>query len=169
MALDPSIRAEIEAQLALGKSPTEIANERDGKPTYLTILNIKKKMAAQEEKKEVQELVTIEPHVMHTIVEKAKEEAPAKVVAQLEKVEEGVKGLQLLDTKFHSVLAKAVGKAEKFLDQEDLKPAEWVAITNALASAYSSVFNSKGVNVNVNISNNFSDTKLSMFKGAMRG
>ncbi len=152
------------ALLELGEKPKDIA-EKTG-VNYQTVLKHKKEMMLGKSKEDVQSLIT-EP-ALHMIVEKAKEEAPAKVVQKLEAVAEGLNGLQLLDAKFHTTLANALDKANEFLKRDDLKPSEWVAITNALSQAYNNVFKQAGVNVNVNNGTQFSDSKLSMFKGSLR-
>jgi len=164
MAYSEEQLAAVRAKLALGEKPRAIAESTGVK--YQTVLAIKKRTKPDADK--VSDLMEIDPVALDVIVTKAKEEAPAKVVKQLEKVQEGLSGLQALDAKFHTTMALALGKAEDYLTKEDLKPSEWVSITNALSQAYSNIFNNKGVNVNVNNGTQFSDSKLSMFKGSLR-
>lgn len=166
MALSEHVKAAVQAKLAMGATPRELAlGEFEGKISYSVIKRISRDMEAEDEK----DITSINPGIIHMVVEKAKEEAPKKVVAKLEKLSEGINSLQLLDGQFHVTMGLALDKADEFLGQEDLKPSDWVAITNALSNAYNNIFNNKGVNVNVNNGTQFSDTKLNMFKGAMRG
>ncbi len=169
MAIDVALRAKVEARLAMGSTPRELADgEFKGDVSYLTILGWRKQMKAEHQKEQVQEIVRVDAAILENVVERAREEAPSVVVKKIEKLQDGVNGLQLLDEKFHKTMSLALSKAEEFLAQEDLKSSEWVAITNALANAYNNIFNSKGVSVNVNNGTQFSDTKLSMFKGSIR-
>lgn len=168
MAISEELRASIKAKLALGKTPREVADEL---PTsnYQTILIIKKKMAIETEKEKVDTLTSLSPIALDILVDKAKEEAPKAVVKKLEDLSEGINGLQLLDAQFHTVMGTIVKKAEAFLSREDLKVSDWVAITNALSNAYNNIFNNSGVSVNVNNSTQVNSSKLSMFKGSLRG
>jgi phage tail sheath protein FI len=147
------------ALLAMGEKPKDVA-EKTG-VSYQKVLQLKK----AEEQSDVE---VIDPAILHMVVEKAKEEAPAKVVKKLEKVAEGLTGLQVLDNEFHTTMSNVLKRANEFLDNEDLKAGEWVAITNALSNAYNNIFNNKGVSVNVNNGTQVSSNQLSMFKGSLR-
>jgi len=164
MATEEQISA-ARAKLALGTKPKDIVEMTGVK--YQKVLQLKKQMELGVS--QVDDLVSLDPIALDVLVEKAKEEAPARIVKKLEVIHEGLTGLQLLDTQFHTTMSLVLGKAEEFIAREDLKPSEWVAITNALSTAYSNIFNNKGVSVNVNNGTQFSDSKLSMFKGSMRG
>ena len=168
MAISPELRASIKAQLALGRQPKEISAVIEG-ASYPTVLNIRKEMESDKTKERISSVAQLDPIALDLIVDKAKAEAPAAIIKKLEAVQEGLSGLQLLDNKFHTTMSLVLKKAEKFLSEEDLKPSEWVAITNALSNAYNNIFNNKGVSVNVDNSTQISSSKLSMFKGSMRG
>ncbi len=157
----------VRALLKLGEKPKDIS-ERTGVP-YQKVLSVKKGMVSDDANRQVSEIASMDPVALDIIVEKAKTEAPARVVADLERVREGVSGLQKLDSEFHTTFSKILGRAEEFLDSDKLKPSEWVAITNALSSAYNNIFNNSGVSVNVDNSTKVSATSLSMFKGSLRG
>ncbi len=170
MALTIEESAKIKARLAMGSTPRELADgEFRGVAGYVTILNLRKELAAGKEREAAQTAASIDPVVLDIVIEKAREEAPVSVVKKMEKIQEGLSGLQILDDKFHTTMIKALERAEEYLEGEGLKSSEWVAITNALSSAYNNIFNSKGVSVNVNNGTQFSDSKLQMFKGSLRG
>lgn len=168
MAIAPEVTLEIEAQLLLGKEPAQIARERNNSPTYLTILNIKKRMKKQETKDAVVELVKEDPEVVHNAIEQIKATAKPDKVAALDKVEDGISGLRLLNDDFHKTISKALGKADAIMDSKDLSLEDLVTLTDSLSSAYNRIFNSKGSIVNVNNGNQFSSEQLTMFKGSMR-
>ena len=153
--------------LALDVAPKEIA-EKTG-VAYQKVLSIKKEMLRENSNEQVAEARAISPEVLDIVIERAKEEAPKKVIKELEAVQEGLTGLQILDTEFHTTFSFILGKAEEFLARDDLKPSEWVSITNALSGAYTNIFNNSGVNVHVDNSTTVNSSKLSMFKGSMRG
>jgi len=157
----------VKSLLALGEKPKDIA-ERTG-VAYQKVLSIRKKMEAESDNALVGEAAAISPEVVHTIVEKAREEAPAAVVKKLEMVQEGITSLQKLDGDFHQTISKALTKAEELLDSEKLKASEWVSITNALSNAYNNIFNNSGVNVHVDNSTKVSASSVNMMKGALRG
>ena len=151
--------ARAKSLLATGKTPKEVAELLDD-VSYQQALKYKKELVKDQEANLLGEVVSAQPEHLQII----KDNLP-----EIADVVDGVSGLQLLDTKFHSVMIKALDKVGGFLDRDDLKVTEWVAITNSLSGAYNNIFNNKGVNVNVNNGTQFSDTKLSMFKGSMRG
>ena len=165
MQYDKELRAK--SLLTLGEKPKDVA-EKTG-VAYNKILVLKKEIASERDKERVKEVLTVDPVALDIIVEKAKEEAPASVAHKLDAINEGVKGLQALDTEFHKTFANILRKANKFLDEDGLKPAEWVMITNALSGAYNNIFNNSGVNVHVDNSTQVSNSSLSMFKGSLRG
>lgn len=162
--LNPTILSMVKAKLGTGLTPREVANEMDGAVHYTKILAVKKELEAEREKTVVLEMVKNPETIPQSM-----EDEKLLMNHALDKVQDGVSGLQLLDQKFHKLMGKSLDRASKFLDDEELKPAQWVAINNSLSSAYSAIFNSKGVNVNVNNGTQFSDTKLSLFKDSMRG
>ena len=153
--------------LALGGTPKEVA-ETSG-VAYQKVLSIKKSMIKEKSNAQLAEARTISPEVLDIVIEKAKTEAPTRVVKELEAVQEGLTGLQVLDTEFHTTFSIILGKAEEFLTRDDLKPSEWVAITNSLSNAYNNIFNNSGVNVHVDNSTTVNSSKVAMFKHSMRG
>lgn len=161
------MEVKIQALLELGEKPRAIADKLG--VGYQKVLAVRKKMEANKEIHKVDDLVKLDPIALQLVVDKAKEEAPATVVKKLETLQEGLSGMQVLDGKFQETFTKILTKAEQFLDDDKLKPSEWVSITNALSNAYNNVFNNSGVNVTVDNSTQVSATSLSMFKGSMRG
>ena len=154
---EPQLKAK--ALLAMGEKPKDVADKTG--VAYSKVLQLKK----IEEQSDVE---VIDPAILHMVVEKAKEEAPAKVVKKLEMVAEGLTGLQVLDNEFHTTMSAVLKRANEFLNDDELKTSEWVAITNALSNAYNSIFNNKGVSVNVNNGTQVSSNQLSMFKNSLR-
>jgi len=161
------MEVKIQALLELGEKPKDIAEKLGC--GYQKVLSERKKMDAKRANRKIDDIVTIDPVALEIIVDKAKEEAPASVIKKLDRVAEGITGLQKLDGEFHRTFSIALSKANEFLEGEKLKPSEWVAITNALSAAYNNIYNNSGVNVHVDNSTQVSSNNLSMFKGAMRG
>lgn len=155
------------ALLALNEKPRDIA-ETVG-ISYQKVLSLKKEMEKDAKDRQLGILTTLDPIAMDVIVEKAKIEAPKRVVKEIERIQEGLSGLAKLDAEFHTTFSNVLAKAEDFLAREDLKASEWVSITNALGNAYNNIFNNSGVNVHVDNSTKVSNNSLSMFKDSVRG
>lgn len=167
MALTKELKIAVKAKIALGQTPREISAAMTD-VTYQAALSLKKEYEREQAEAMVDEVTKIEPEAMQIIVEKARKEAPANIVKKLELVQDGVSGLQKLDSDFHHTMGQVLHRARSFLADEELKASEWVAITNALSTAYNNIFNNKGVNVHVDNSTQVSGTNLSMFKGSLR-
>jgi len=163
----PHICNNIEALLAIGENPKEIS-ERLG-VDYSAVSDIRRNVRNAKKDADVKWAAQAPEVLISEMVDRAKREAPSAVVRKMDKIHEGLKGIQLLDSEFHTTMTKALKKANQFLDQEDLKVMEWVAITNSLSIAYNNIFNSKASQINVNNGNVISSDKLAMFKGALRG
>ena len=161
------METKIRSLLVIGEKPKDIAEKLD--VGYQKVLKIRKDMEAEKANAKVADVVSMDPVALELIVEKAKENAPARVVKQLETMHEGITGLQMLDNEFHTTFSKILTRAEEFLDDDKLTPAQWVSITNALSNAYNNIFNNSGVNVHVDNSTKINTGKVDMFKGAMRG
>ena len=161
------METKIRSLLAIGEKPKDIASKLD--VGYPKVLKIRKDMDAEKTNASIDDVVMLDPVALELIVDKAKENAPAKVVKKLESMHEGISGLQKLDNEFHTTFSKILTKAEEFLNGDDLTPAQWVSITNALSNAYNNIFNSSGVNVHVDNSTKVSNSSVAMMKGAMRG
>lgn len=160
-------KVKIRSLLELGEKPRDVADKLG--VSYQKVQTIRRQMDKEKETNKVDDLIKLDPVALEMVVEKAKEEAPATVVRKLENIQEGLSGIQILDSEFQDTFRKVLSKAEEFLESDKLKPSEWVSITNALSNAYNNVFNNSGVNVHVDNSTQVSATSLSMFKGSMRG
>ena len=58
--------------------------------------------------------------------------------------------------------------AEKMSKSEGLSMKDWTALSNGIGNLYANIFNKAGNTVNILNQQNMNETKLSMFKGAMR-
>jgi len=155
------------ALLATGETDiNRIADVCDLSPS--SVRTLLRKMNDELTQEEIQKVATLDRAALSVVFEKAKKSAPT-IVTQIDQVAEGVDSLQLLNTDFHTTLGKVLKKANTYLDEEELKVSDFVAVTNSVSNAYNLVFNSKGVNVNVNNGTQVSTDNLSLFKGAMRG
>ena len=164
----PDVCNKITALLELGTETVKEISVRLG-VDYHAVSDLKRALKNKKKDNDVKWAAKAPIELISDMVDKAKVEAPYTVIKKLDKIQEGLSGIQLLDSKFHSTMTLALEKADQLLNSEDLTSGQWVAITNALSRAYSDIFNNKGVSVNVNSQNNFSTDKVNMFKGAMRG
>ena len=160
------LRTRIEAELLTGIEPKEL-EEKYGVP-YPTILGWKKKLLKETPSANIVELTNATKATLEIVREKAKEEAPV-VAKKIDKIIDGVEGLQLLEPEFHAVMHKAVKRAHEFIAQDDLTIKEWELITKTLANAYSAIFNKAGTNVNVVQTNlNANQEALNFFKASKK-
>jgi hypothetical protein len=155
-------QSQIRALLKLGESRKDIAERL--KCTYDAV----SKEAQKLKKEEDGDVTKVDADLLNHVIAETKETAPAEIVKKFEVIEEGITGLQKLDDRFHKSMTKMLDKADSFL-VKDISVSEFATVTGAISNAYKSIFQSGGVNVNVNNGTQISDTKLSMFKGALRG
>ena len=153
----------IRALIKLGETRRDIATRLGC--SYDTVT----KEIAKMKKEEDHDATKVDMDLLQHVITETKETAPPDIKKRFEVIEEGVTGLQKLDGRFHDTMANILSKADGFMNREDLTIGEWATITNAVGNAYKNIFAQSGVNVNVNNGTQFSDTKLSMFKGALRG
>lgn len=162
-----SQRAKVVALLDLGMSTKEVAERLD--MSTGTINQFRNQIKEGKIDDLVHEAIAISPNTVKILVDKAKETQTPKVVNQLQTLEKQLGGISKLDEKFHDTMTTVLKKADQILQKDDLKTSDLVAITNAVANAYSQIFNSKAVSVNVNNGNQFSGQSMSMFKNSLRG
>jgi len=157
-----SNKIKIRALLKLGENKQDIAERLNC--SYSTVIKEARALKREEEN----DVTKIDTDLLQYVIEETKETAPQSVVQSLETIEEGITGLQKLDERFHKTVTLMLDKADEYLKQEDLKIGEFSTVTGAVSNAYKSIFQSGGVNVNVNNGTQISDNKLSMFKNSMR-
>jgi len=165
------LRTRIEAELLVGTSPKDLETKY-GIP-YVTINGWKNKLNKSTDS-EISELTNHTKATLEIVRARAKEEAP-KVAGKIDKIIDGVEGLQELEPEFQRAMHKAVELAHTFLGEVDddgksaLTIKEWQMITTTLASAYSAMFNKAGTTVNVAQTNvNAAAEQLSFFKASQR-
>lgn len=166
MAVNPETKAKIEAELALGVSVSELSRRYD--VPYITITSWNNKLKAARDSDKVKDLVVVTPQTLSTVAEAVKERAPARVCKEIDRLVEGVTGLQSLEPKFHAVTLSLLERAEEFANSDDLTLVEWDIISRGIGRLYNDIFNKSGISVNVNNNTQINNEKLSMFKSSMR-
>jgi transposase len=160
------LRTRVEAELLAGAEPRELA-EKYGM-AYNTIQLWKKKLFAEKPTEAISDLTHETTATLELIRTKAKEEAPT-VAGKIDKIIDGVEGLQSLEEEFQATMHKAVMRAKEFLDSDDITIKEWQMITSTLGSAYAALFNSKGTTVNVaQTTVNMEKEAIDFFKASKR-
>jgi len=166
MAIDPQIKLKATSMLRTGKTSKEVSSEL-GLP-YVTVHTWKKKIDAELENNEVVELTTIDPSTLHSIAEEVKLKAPKTVAKEVDKLVEGVVGLQKIDEKFRTVVYELLEWAELQSQREDLSVNEWKTIGTTISSMYTAIFSKNVTNVNVMNNTNISSDKREIFKASLR-
>ncbi len=156
-------QSQIRALLKLGEARKDIAERL--KVNYDSV----SKEAQKLKKEEDGDVTKVDLDLLNHVITETKEIAPIEAIKKLEVLGEAVSGIQKLDERFHESMTGMLDKADGFMKRKDLTISEFATITGSISNAYKSIFQSGGVNVNVNNGTQISDTKLSMFKGALRG
>ena len=156
-------QSQIRALLKLGESRKDIAERL--KCNYDSV----SKEAQKLKKEEDGDVTKVDLDLLNHVITETKETSAVDVSKKFEVIEEGISGIQKLDARFHKSMTNMLDKADEFLVRESLTISEFATVTGAISNAYKSIFQSGGVNVNVNNGTQISDTKLSMFKTSLRG
>ena len=165
MAYSDEVRTKIEAELKLGKPPKELA-EKYG-VSYGTILGWRKKLDAAKFDADVDAVVEVDPHVLHTVAEEVKSKAPEVLKKEVDKLVNSVTSLERLNQKMHELAFKALEHVEAKLC-EDISTKELQVLSGIIRDLYTS-FNSKNVtNVNVLNSTTISTEKREIFKSSLK-
>ncbi len=164
MARDPKVRIQVEAELRLGKPARELS-EKHNIP-YATIRLWAQKLKEEPEADKVADLIQVDPQTLEIVAQEIKERAPKEVAAQVDKLVEGVVGLQLLDEKFRTVVLELLEWAE-LKTKGDMSITEWAMIGKTIGTLYTSIFNKNITNVNVLNNNNISTEKRDIFKSSL--
>ncbi len=157
------IRLKIEAELALGKTPKDLAEKYS--KSYGTILGWQKKL--KEKNSDVDTVVAIEPEILHAVAARIKAEAPKDVAKKIDAVVDGVTSLQSLEPKFHAVVLNLLERAEELSLDKELSIRDWAALGNGIGQLYTNIFNKSGVNVNVLNNTQVNGEKMQLFKSSM--
>ena len=161
------IRVKADALLAMGKPAKDVAELLD--ISYQTVQSWKKRLVTKQEGlSDLETVVEIDLPTLHTVAAAVKENAPDRVSKQIDKLIDGVTGLQQLEPKFHTVVFNLLEAAEEMSLKGDLSVKDWAVLSTGIGALYNSVFNKSGVNVNVMNQTNVSSEKMSMFKSTMR-
>ncbi len=155
-------QSQIRALLKLGETRRDIAERLSCNYDSVS------KEAQKLKKEEDGDVTKVDLDLLNHVIEETKEIAPAAAIQKLEVLGESVSGIQKLDERFHKSMTGMLDKADMFMRGESLTISEFATITGSISNAYKSIFQSGGVNVNVNNGMQVSDTKLSMFKSALR-
>jgi len=164
LAKNIEVRAQVDAELALGVSPRKIAEKY--KVGYGTILLWQKKI--KEQNNNLETVMAVDANTLQAVADKVKENAPKKVVKQIDNLVDGVTNLQQLEPKFNSMVLKLLEKAEQLAEDDELTVKDWSLLSAGIGALYANIFNKAGVNVNVLNQNQVSGEKMSMFKATLR-
>jgi len=165
MAVDKITRTKVEAELAMGKKPRELSNKYD--IPYVTINGWANKMTKAKET-DISAVVAVDPATLHIVADRLREEAPAEVVKKIDKLVDGVVGIQQLEPKFHAVVLSLLERAEVLSRDSELSIKDWKVLGDGISNMYANIFNKSGVSVNVMNQTQVSGEKLSLFKSSMR-
>ncbi len=84
-----------------------------------------------------------------------KDNTPVKLHKKIDTMSRGLTGLQALQTGMQKDLQHAMSVGRKMMDEEGLKPSEWVILVNGMTKLYESIFNKNtGTQINVNQTQN---------------
>ena len=163
------------AEALTGASPQEVATKYG--VDVQTVRNWLREDARQAERDEV---IDLDPIVVATVVGeiKAKAENSANITTKqinklergLDKLQDGLIGLDLLESSFHTTIMNLLDWANGKI-VEDMKVSEWTQLVNGITELHSTLFG-KGSSTQINLmqQNNqmTSATKVDAFKSGFR-
>ena len=165
MAISKELRLKVESELRLGKTSRELASKY--KLPYPTIQAWKNKLSHEPEEDAIVDLVVVDPQTLTMVAESLKEQAPKEVAKKIDKLVDGVVGLQKIDEKFRTVVYELLEWAELQTKKEDLSIKEWQIISQCIGNLYSSVFSKNITNVNVMNNTTIDTEKRAIFKSSL--
>ncbi len=165
MAISKETRLKVEHELRMGKTAKDLAEKYD--ISYPTVIGWKKKLDESTIIDEpINNLIEVDEQTLVAVAEKVKAEAPDIVKKKIDKLVDGITGLQRLDEKFHALVFDILEQAEVFLAEPDIKPKDWAMIAGTIGSLYTAIFSKNVTNVNVMNNTNISSEKREIFKAS---
>jgi len=167
------------AEMAKGGRASEVGEKYNVSP--LTIGSWMKAQRKEHEKESVAELTHVDPIVLEAVTQEIKDKASNsstittkqldRLDVQLDNIKEGVVGVKLLETEFHTTMMNLLKWANKKIT-DDMKVSEWTQLVSGISSLHSTLF-SKGSNTQINLmqqnnGGNGSSAKVEKFKGGFR-
>ena len=163
------------AEVLTGASPQEVATKYG--VDIQTVRNWVKEDAKQASRDQV---IDLDPVVVATVVNEIKDKAENsanittkqinKLERGLDKLQEGLEGLELLESSFHTTIMNLLNWANAKI-VEDMKVSEWTQLVNGITELHSTLFG-KGSSTQINLmqQNNqmTSATKVDAFKSGFR-
>ena len=149
-------RIAILAELSKGAKAAELAERYDVNP--MTIGSWRRKARLEAEKADVLEIEEIPPETIKAVVQEVREKAESsdiskaqykKLTKELNKIEEGIPSLQLLDTAFHQTMLNLLTFANNQIN-DDMKISDWRSLVEGISQLHKELFGKDSIN-NVNI------------------
>ena len=166
MAIDPTLRTKIEAELRTGKKARELSEKYD--VPYVTIQGWKKKLDAEIEDEDVSTIVEADATTLHMVKEKLVEELPVREAAKVEKVVDGAIGLKRLEEKTQALTLSILNRVESYLATHEPTMKDLRDSAAIVSQLHTAMFNKNTTQVNVVNSTTINNEKLSMFKSALK-
>ncbi len=172
-------KSAIMAELITGASAYDLGMKYNISPTLIGTW--RREQRKQAEKIDVQELAAIQPEVLKAVVDEVRTKAEnsselethdlEKIYKQLDKVENGVASVQMLEDGFHTTMMNMLVWANNKIS-DDMKVSEWTQLVNGVSNLHGSLFG-KGSSTQINLmqQNNgggASSAKLEKFKSGFR-
>jgi len=164
------------AEVLVGEDMTTVATKYG-----VEISTLKRWLATDAKQSERDEIIDLDQVVVATVVQEIKRKAERshnittpqlnKLERGLDKLQDGVNGLELLETSFHTTIMSLLTWTDNKITN-DMKVSEWTQLVNGVTNLHSTLFG-KGSNTQINLlqQNNgglASATKVEKFKSSFR-
>ena len=150
--------------LKSGLTPKEVAAETG--INYQTVLGWKKKFEASDEEAVVSDLAMHKVQTLLEVKQELRDSAP-EIAAEAEKLIDNIIGLKELEPAFHTVMMRAIHRADVFMQDPTISIKEWQLVIKSISEAYAAIFNKSGTVVNVaNTNVSAGQESLNFFKAS---
>ena len=126
-----------------------------------------KRLKKEENRGRLAEVVEVDAAVVREMGEEIKKKTPDVLKKEVDRVVDGVVGLQVLDEKFREVSMALLDKLSAVLS-DDLTIKEMETVGKTIAGMYSAIFSKNVTNVNVLNSTTISTEKREIFKSSLK-
>ena len=167
MAIDPTIKTKIEAELRLGKKSRELSEKYD--VPYVTINAWNKKIKSEQADIDVDTLLEADEVTLHHVADEIKKSAPLPEAKKVDKLVKDVVGMQRLEEKSREVSFSILNKVENYLAlQTEPNLKELREAATIVSTIHTALFNKNTTQVNVMNNNTISTEKREIFKSNLK-
>jgi hypothetical protein len=168
MAIDPTTRLRVEAELRLGKKPKELADKYE--VPYVTVNGWNNKLKKVLLDQSVDDVMNYDEVTLQTVLDKASEEMPLPEAKKVEKLTKDIVGLQRLEEKTREIGFSILNQVQAYMALNNCELKELSQAANIVTTLHNSLFNKANTQINVmnNNTTNISSEKREIFRNSLK-